>query len=73
MEASAGSKTFIKTDALASPSKYELLEEADDITADPRYTALLAAITAVHRPDTTAADYARAAWRALRTPTRAVQ
>ncbi|MEU3875895.1 DUF6354 family protein [Streptomyces sp. NPDC029704] len=63
----------MKTDALASPSKYEFLEEADDITADPRYTALLAAITAVHRPGTTAAEYARAAWHALRTPTGAAQ
>ncbi|WP_424892177.1 DUF6354 family protein [Streptomyces sp. XH2] len=68
-----GGKRFIKTEALASPSKYELLEEADEVTADPRYTAILAAITAIHHPQTTAAEYARAAWYALPSPLQAAQ
>ncbi|MFC5659827.1 DUF6354 family protein [Streptomyces nogalater] len=60
-----GRKPSIKIDALASPSKFELVEEADDVTADLRYTRLLAAITAVHRPGATPADYARAAFDTL--------
>jgi hypothetical protein len=37
-------------------------------TADWRYAALLAAVTAVHAPDTAPADYARAAWHTLPGP-----
>ncbi|KAB7839467.1 DUF6354 family protein [Streptomyces mobaraensis] len=63
-----GRKPFIQIAALASPSKFELIEEADDVTADPRYAVLLAAITAVHGPDATPADYARAAFDTLLSP-----
>jgi Family of unknown function (DUF6354) len=63
-----GRKPFIQIAALASPSKFELVEEADEVTADPRYTVLLAAITAVHGPDASPGDYARAAFHALASP-----
>lgn len=63
-----GRKSFIQIAALASPSKFELVEEADEVTADPRYTVLLAAITTVYGPDAAPADYARAAFHALPSP-----
>ncbi|MFG3403732.1 DUF6354 family protein [Streptomyces sp. NPDC048142] len=63
-----GRKPFIQIAALASPSKFELVEEADEVTADPRYAVLLAAITAVYGPHATPADYARAAFHALPSP-----
>ncbi|MFD9575920.1 DUF6354 family protein [Streptomyces sp. NPDC059982] len=47
---------------------FELIEDTAD--SDPRYLALLAAITRVHRPGATPADYARAAFHALTTPPR---
>lgn len=50
---------------------FELLE--DPAEADPLYLALLAAISEVHRPGATAADYARAAHRAVSTPGGAVE
>jgi hypothetical protein len=60
-----GRKPFIQIAALASPSKFELVEEADEVMADPRYAVLLAAISSVHSPDATPDDYARAAFHAL--------
>lgn len=58
----AGRTTRIRVQALAQPSKYELLEAAPETAADPRYTAILAAIAAVHHQGATPADYAQAAW-----------
>lgn len=55
----------IHTDNLGNPRKFELLEETDTISADPRYTRLLAAMAAVHGPAATPLDDARAAYDAL--------
>lgn len=50
-------------DALASPSRYGLVKEADDdLFVDPRYAALLAAVAALHGPAAIPADCARAAF-----------
>ncbi|MET8298881.1 DUF6354 family protein [Streptomyces sp. NPDC005180] len=46
---------------------FELIE--DTVEEDPRYLAVLAAISEVHHPDASPADYTRAALRALHTPT----
>ncbi|MER5737333.1 DUF6354 family protein [Streptomyces sp. NPDC002262] len=60
-----GRVTKIKASALAS-AQYELLLDMDeDFTAEPLYTAILDALTAVHGPSTSLDDYARAAWNAL--------
>ncbi|MGW2657025.1 DUF6354 family protein [Streptomyces sp. NPDC001478] len=45
---------------------FELIEDPTD--TDPLYLSLLAAISAVHRPGATVADYARAAHRAVSAP-----
>ncbi|MEU7031611.1 DUF6354 family protein [Streptomyces sp. NPDC046275] len=60
-----GKTPRIQVRALASPGKFELLKEASDSPTDPRFVALLAAITAAHGPKATPLDYARAAWEAL--------
>lgn len=59
---SAGKTTHASLIRLRSRA-FELIEDTHD--PDPRYTALLQAITAVHRPEATPADYARAALHAL--------
>ncbi|MFC8021992.1 DUF6354 family protein [[Kitasatospora] papulosa] len=61
-----GKKTpRIQVRALASPGKFELLEDVSSIPADPRFTTLVTAITAVYGAEATPLDYARAAWGAL--------
>ncbi|ONK13240.1 DUF6354 family protein [Streptomyces sp. MP131-18] len=62
-----GRTTHIQLKALATPSKYELLEEAETLGADPRYAALLSAMAKVHGAGSAATplDYANAAWDAL--------
>jgi hypothetical protein len=45
-----GCKPFIKIDTLASLSRFELAQEADDVTSGLRYARLLATTTAVDRP-----------------------
>ncbi|MFE2285562.1 DUF6354 family protein [Streptomyces sp. NPDC059443] len=49
------------SDQLTDPPKRQAL--ATD--TDPHYTALLAALTRVHHPAATPADYAHAAWTVL--------
>ncbi|MFI5867324.1 DUF6354 family protein [Streptomyces sp. NPDC051546] len=61
----AGRTPRIALTALASPAKWELLEEAPAVDTDPLYDMLLAALTGVHRSAATPADYANAAWTAL--------
>ncbi|MGW7314701.1 DUF6354 family protein [Streptomyces sp. NPDC054865] len=63
-----GRTTPIHVRNLANPRKFELLEEADAVAADPRYTRLLTAMAAVHGPAATPRDYARAAYDALVPP-----
>ncbi|MFE4512585.1 DUF6354 family protein [Kitasatospora sp. NPDC056783] len=58
-----GRKTHASIARLRS-SAFELIEDATD--ADPQYLAVLAAVTDVHQPDATPADYARAALHAIR-------
>lgn len=60
-----GRTTPIHVHNLGNPRKFELLAEADALTADPRFTALLAAMAKVHGPKATPRDYARAAFDAL--------
>jgi hypothetical protein len=62
----AGRKTRASLTRLTS-SAYELLEDPAD--ADPLYLALLNAVSEVHGPNTTPADYARAALRVARPAT----
>ncbi|WP_434100648.1 DUF6354 family protein [Streptomyces olivaceoviridis] len=62
---SEGRTTRIHVRNLANPRKFELLEETDAVTADPRYARLLTAMAAVHGPAATPRDYARAAYDAL--------
>ncbi|MEU9033302.1 DUF6354 family protein [Streptomyces sp. NPDC048352] len=61
----AGKTTHASVIRLASRA-FELLE--DTVDEDPRYLAVLAAISQVHGPDASPADYARAALNALPTP-----
>ncbi|MGW7647156.1 DUF6354 family protein [Streptomyces bobili] len=61
----SGRTTRIHVRNLANPRKFELLQESDAVTADPRYTLLLTAMAAVHSPTATPRDYARAAYDAL--------
>ncbi len=65
LQGTTARKARIQTKALASAARFELLDDADDLGADARYTALLAAIANVHGPAATPRDYARAAWDAL--------
>ncbi|MFK0202471.1 DUF6354 family protein [Streptomyces lavendulae] len=58
----SGKTTHASLVRLASRA-YELIETSLD--QDPRYLTLLSAISAVHRPGTSPADYARAALDAL--------
>ncbi|WP_030756504.1 DUF6354 family protein [Streptomyces sp. NRRL F-5135] len=58
-----GKKTSVSLNRLRS-SAFELLEDSTD--SDPLYLALLAAISDVHRPGATPADYARAALHTFR-------
>ncbi|MGW5852402.1 DUF6354 family protein [Streptomyces sp. NPDC055254] len=60
----AGRKTHASLARLRS-SAFELVEDPAD--ADPRYLALLVAISEVHRPGATPAEYARAALHAIGT------
>lgn len=60
----AGRKTRAALTRLTS-SSFELLEDPAD--SDPLYLALLAAVSEVHGPNATPADYARAALRVART------
>ncbi|MFI1700320.1 DUF6354 family protein [Streptomyces bobili] len=61
----SGRTTRIHVRNLANPRKFELLQESDAVTADPRYTLLLTAMAAVHSAAATPRDYARAAFDAL--------
>ncbi|MEW2373906.1 DUF6354 family protein [Streptomyces sp. NPDC006656] len=61
----AGKTTHASIIRLTSRA-FELLEDVLD--QDPRYLAVLAAISAVHRPGASPADYARAAVNALSAP-----
>lgn len=65
LDGTAGRKPFIQIKALTTPSRYEFLEDAADLGADPGYSLLLTAMAAVHGPGATPADYARAAWDVL--------
>ncbi|MCZ1012137.1 DUF6354 family protein [Streptomyces lydicus] len=60
-----GRTTPIAVSSLGNPRKFELPEEAGAVTADPRYTRLLAAMATVHSATATPRDYARAAYVAL--------
>ncbi|MET8816671.1 DUF6354 family protein [Streptomyces sp. NPDC004549] len=60
-----GKTPRIQVRALATPAKFELLEEASHSNTDPRFVALLAAVTAIHGPAATPLDYALAAWDSL--------
>lgn len=62
-----GGKTTHASLVRLTSRAFELVE--DTIDEDPRYLAVLAAISAIHHPDASPADYTRAALRALRTPT----
>ncbi|MEU7162043.1 DUF6354 family protein [Streptomyces chrestomyceticus] len=62
---SAGRTTRIQVTALATPHRFALLEDGNQLAADPRYPRLLAALAAVHGPAATPRDYARAALAAL--------
>ncbi|MFF4583611.1 DUF6354 family protein [Streptomyces sp. NPDC001373] len=58
-----GKTTYASVVRLASRA-FELLE--DTIDEDPHYLTVLAAISAVHHPDASPADYTRAALHAIR-------
>ncbi|MFD4576755.1 DUF6354 family protein [Streptomyces sp. NPDC058417] len=60
-----GRTTPIHVRNLGNPRKFELLEESDAVAADPRYTRLLTAMSAVYGAAATPRDYARAAYDAL--------
>ncbi|MGZ2361488.1 DUF6354 family protein [Streptomyces sp. 372A] len=60
-----GRTTPIHVRNLGDPRKFELLEEPDTVSADPRYTRLLTAMAAVYGTAATPRDYARAAYDTL--------
>lgn len=60
-----GKARHIQVRALATPSKFDLIEDASSSPTDPRFATLMAAIAQVHTPAATPLDYARAAWEAL--------
>ncbi|WP_329131627.1 DUF6354 family protein [Streptomyces sp. NBC_01476] len=65
LHGTTGRVVRIRPQALRSPAKYELLDEAPTLAIDPRYTALLKAMNGAHRAGATPRDYAQAAWDAL--------
>lgn len=68
-----GRNPKIKISSLASPAQFDLVQEPDDLTADPRYIALLDALASVHTPNASVDAYARAAWTVLGAPAQSGQ